>query len=184
MHIAYCTLHDVAHSVPPKTSRAQLCERVRLRYTGGVGFTIDWNKTQWLWWGSSRSKKGTWRCHKQNSSISCSEIVEIAVSQNPPKNHLAFIWHLHLWLWAKTPFTNLVAPIHLLTCCEKLHQLLSTQFRWNCAFQMSIHQMAAALEVTRNFQSRLLLTQFAPSFTDNYFRPAPLNGNHIWPGYF
>ena len=71
-------------------------------------------------------------------------------------------------------------PLRSSTCCEKHQKLLSSQLRWNCASQMSIHQMAAVVVgVTRNFQSGLLLTQFAPSFTDDYFRPAPLNGNHI-----
>ena len=37
MHTACCTLHNVVHIVPPKTSSAQLCERKRRRYRRVLG---------------------------------------------------------------------------------------------------------------------------------------------------
>ena len=61
MMMRECTFYNVVQGCAQHIKCTLHCTAIHSYVRGsvwdtrGVGFTIDWNKTQWLWWGSGRS---------------------------------------------------------------------------------------------------------------------------------
>ena len=91
MHTACCTLHNVVHIVPPKTSSAQLCERKRRRYRRVLGSQSigtrpnDYDEDPQD--HDSDNIKRFSNCDvRQNLSRSCSKIVKLPFPRLLPKS--------------------------------------------------------------------------------------------------